>query len=296
MSLRSEAVRLALRWLIKRQGGRPSIKDVRVSMAALAAKVPRPPAGTEVTALNGIPGDHIATPNSLPDRHVLYLHGGGYVAGSPALYRQFTHRVATATRARVRCIDYRLAPENPFPAALNDAVAAYRQLLADGAHPRRIAIIGDSAGGGLTLATTMKLRDDGLPLPAAAVALSPWTDLALTGASMHSNARSDPMLSPAETMRCSTCYLGDADPRTPYASPLYGDPQGLPPTLIHVGSDEMLHDDSVRMAERMRAVNCRVELEVWQRMPHVWHVFAPFVPESQRAIARIGAFVDRWMD
>ena len=170
-------------------------------------------------------------------------------------------------------------------------MTAYRWLIADGAHPRRIAIMGDSAGGGLTFAALLKLRDQGVMLPAAAVALSPVTDLALTAPSIRENAKADPFLPASESRRLAEYYLGGADPRTPYASPLYGDPTGLPPTLIHVGSDEILRDDGVRMAERMRAAGCAAEVEVWPRMPHCWHLFWRVMPEAERAIKRIGAFV-----
>ena len=170
------------------------------------------------------------------------------------------------------CIDYRLAPEHPFPAALDDAISAYRWLLADGAAPARTAVMGDSAGGGLVLATLLRLRDEGLPLPGAAVVMSPWTDLALTGASLRTNAAAAPMLKAEQAPTLASYYLGGADPRNPYASPLYGDPAGLPPTLIQVGSDEILRDDAVRMADKMRASGCRVEIVVWPRMPHVWQM------------------------
>jgi len=215
------------------------------------------------------------------------------VAGSPALYRHFTWRIATAMRATVLAIDYRLAPEHPFPAAVDDALAAYRWLLDGGAQPGRVVVAGDSAGGGLVFAMMLKARDDGLSLPAGAVALSPWTDLALTGSSVRRNARSDPMLHPHNAALFASHYLGHCDPRDPYASPLYGDLVGLPPTLIHVGGDEILRDDAARMADKLRASGCDVELEIWPRMPHVWHLFAPVVPEAEQAIARIGAFVQR---
>jgi acetyl esterase/lipase len=240
----------------------------------------------------GVPGEFVATAASRRDRHVLFLHGGGYVTGSPALYRHFTWRIATAARAHVLAIDYRLAPEHPFPAALDDALAAYRWLVAGRADPQRTAVLGDSAGGGLALALLLKLRDDGLVLPAAAVALSPWTDLALTGASLSLNAKSDPMLNVADARLFAGCYLAEADARNPYASPLYGNPAGLPPTLIHVGSDEILHDDATRTAENLRSAGCPVQIEVWPRMPHGWHLFAPVLPEARTAIERIGAFVD----
>jgi acetyl esterase/lipase len=298
VSLRAEVARLGLRWLVKRPRRLdPTLASARASLLAAEAWIPAPPAGTEVSAIHagGVPGELISTLASRPDRHILYLHGGGYVSGSPALYRHFTWRVATAARARVLAIDYRLAPEHPFPAALDDAFAACRWLLRGKADPRRTVVMGDSAGGGLALALLLRLRDGGHPLPAAAVALSPWTDLALTSASLVRNAGSDPMLAVADTRLFAGCYLGGFDPRHPYASPVYGNPAGLPPTLIHVGSDEILHDDAVRMAKTMRAAGCDAEIEVWPRMPHVWHLLAPAIPEAAKAIAHVSAFMDRML-
>jgi acetyl esterase/lipase len=287
-------VRLGARCFIKRRR-HATIAAARQSIHAAARWTSRPRAGTEVLPVDagGVPGEFITTLASRPDRDVLFLHGGGYVTGSGALYRDLTWRLATAARARVLAIDYRLAPEHPFPAALDDALAAYRWLVAGRADPRRTAVMGDSAGGGLALALLLRLRDDGLELPAAAVAVSPWTDLALTGASLSFNEKSDPMLNAADARLFADCYLAGADPRNPYASPLYSNPAGLPPTLIHVGSDEILHDDAVRMAEILRAAGCRAEIEVWPRMPHVWHLFAPVLPEAKQAIANIGAFADQ---
>jgi len=298
LSLRAELVRLGLRWFVKRMlGFGTSVEAMRRQVTILGLLVPQPPKGTAVTRveLDGVEAVSIATKESLDDRLVLYLHGGGYVSGKPALYRDFTWRIAAAARARVVIIAQRLAPEHPFPAALDDAAAAYRALIAGGCDPRRMAVMGESAGGGLALAMLLKLRDEGSPLPAAAVALSPWTDLAFTGASMQRNAQADPMIRGNEGSALASCYLAGADPRTPYASPLYGDPTGLPPTLIQVGSDEVLLDDSVRMAERMRAAGCEVELEIWPRMPHAWHLWARVMPEARTAIERVGAFVQRRM-
>jgi epsilon-lactone hydrolase len=297
MSLRAELVRLGVRWFIKRRGPHRTVEEARQRIDAAIAWAPGPPVGTNIVATDagGVPADRVMTHASRPDRHVLYLHGGGYVCGSPSLYRHFTWRIATAARTSVLVIDYRLAPEHPFPAALDDAAAAYRWLLATGVDPRRIAVVGDSAGGGLAFATLLKLRDDGLPLPAAAVALSPWTDLALSGASFTRNVKADPMINADDARQFAALYLAGADPRQPYASPLYGDLAGLPPTLIQVGSDEILRDDAVRIAERMRAAGRDVELEIWPRLPHVWHLMAPALPEAARAISRVGAFVRRWL-
>ena len=294
MSLRAEMVRLGLRWLMK-PGNAPgvTIPRRRERIANFQRWVPPPPADVDEREgeLGSVPALYVGTPRSRPERHVLYLHGGGYVTGSPDLYRHLLWRFAEAAGARVAAIAYRLAPEHPFPAAVDDAVAAWRGLLAEGTDPRRAAFIGDSAGGGLALALALAARDRGIPLPGAIVLMSPWTDLALTGQSLRANAAADPMMNADDVPQLAARYLAGADPRNPYASPLYGDPTGLPPTLIQVGSDEILRDESVRMAARLRDAGCAVELEIWPRMPHVWHGFVSVMPEAQRAIARIGDFV-----
>jgi acetyl esterase/lipase len=299
MSLRAELVRLGLRRLVK-HASRTTHTAVghRGQVARFEGWMPKPPRDAEIIrrALGGVPALRVVVPGARRDCSILYLHGGGYVAGSAALYRHVLWRLSAAASAQVAAIDYRLAPEHPFPAALDDAAAAWRGLLAEGVDPRRAAVIGDSAGGGLALSLGMRLRDRGEALPVAIVALSPWTDLAATGTSLRMNAAADPMLIADAVPGFAACYLAGADPCDPAASPLYGDPAGLPASLIQVGSDEILRDDAVRMAERMRAAGCTVELEVWPRMPHVWHVFAPLMPEATRAITRVGAFVSQQMD
>lgn len=294
MTLRAELIRFCLPWFMRpRFLSDIQVEDARRQVARFARLVPAPPRGTELIEVDagGVKAEWIATPRSRPNRYVLHLHGGAYLLGFPALFRDFTWRIADAADARVLCLDYRLAPEHPFPAAIDDVMAAYRWLVSECAEPRHVAFIGDSSGGGLALASMMRLRDEGLPLPAAAVVISPWTDLALTGRSLIEYGFSDPM-APVELMpKAVELYLAGADPRSPYASPLYGDPAGLPPTLIFVGSDEALRDDAVRMAERLRAVDRDIELEVWPRMFHVWPMFARILPEGRAAIARIGAFL-----
>jgi monoterpene epsilon-lactone hydrolase len=295
VSLRAELVRFALRRWMKHGGhfGR-TVPQTRRHMVSAERFVPPPPRGFETVAVDagGVPATSRVAPGYRRlDRHILFLHGGGFAGGSPRLYRNLTWRLAAAAGAALLCPDYRLAPEHPFPAALDDARASYGFLLAEGLDPRRIVLIGDSAGGGLVFSLMLRLRDEGVPLPGAAVALSPWTDLAMTGDSLRRNAAADPMIDPDRVLPLAAYYLAGTDPRTPYASPLYGDLAGLPPSLIQVGSDEVLRDDSVRLATRLRAAGVRVVLEIWPRMPHVWHAFAPLVPESRRAIARIGAFV-----
>ena len=297
MSWRAEILRWSLAVLKGRQGNRAiPPRQARRRLKLIERIVPGPPGGTQTTAVDagGVPSVRIAVPEARKDRCVLYFHGGGYVIGSAALYRDFTWRIGRAARASVLFVDYRFAPEHPFPAALDDAFNAYRWL-ADQFDPRRMAFVGDSAGGGLALAALLKLRDEGQALPAAAVALSPWTDLALTGPSLHSNATADPVLEMSRVIKHSHDYLAGADPRHPYASPLYGDASGLPPTLIQVGSDEMLRDDSVRMAEKLKAAGCEVEIDIWPRLPHGWQLYARILPEGRQAIERIGAFLEKRM-
>jgi len=296
-SVQAELVRLGTRFFIKHAApAGAGVEERRGRMKAYERWVPRPPAGVETVAasLGGVPASLVTTPQSARYRHILFLHGGAYIAGSAAIYRHITWRFAMAAEARLAAIDYRLAPEHPFPAALDDATAAWHALIDGGADPLRCAVMGDSAGGGLALALALRLRDRAEPLPAAIVALSPWTDLAITGRSCRDNAVFDPVLKGDDLEMLATQYLGGADPRNPYVSPLYGDLRGLPPTLIQVGSDEILRDDSERIAKRMSQAGCDVTLEVWPRMPHVWHGFAPVLPEARRAIVRIGEFVRRW--
>jgi len=225
------------------------------------------------------------------DRVLLYFHGGGYQIGSPATLRRMVALLAADAQARVLSVDYRLAPEHPFPAAVDDAVAAYRWLLGGGTDPATVALAGDSSGGGLALATLVALRDAGEPMPAAAFAISPWTDLALTGESLRTRAAAEMMVRPDGMPETAALYLAGADPRHPHASPLYADLRGLPPLLIHVGDAEVVLDDSTRFAARAREAGVDVTLEVWDEMPHVWHAFAGLLPEADQAIARAG----RWL-
>ncbi|MEK7807049.1 MAG: alpha/beta hydrolase [Chloroflexota bacterium] len=241
----------------------------------------------------GVPAEWVAAPEAAEDRVLLYLHGGGYVIGSMRGYRVFLSRLSRTSGGRVLGLEYRLAPESPFPAAVEDAVAGYRWLLSQGVDHRRITIGGDSCGGGLTVATLVALRYLGEPMPAAGVCISPWVDLEGTGDSMGSKAALDPVVQREMLQFMSRLYLGDRDQNTPLASPLYADLRGLPPLLILVGTAETLLDDSTRLAGRAKAAGVAVELEVWDDMVHVWPIFAPILPEGQRAIERIGQFIRR---
>ena len=239
----------------------------------------------------GVPAEWIAAPGAVQDRVILYLHGGGYVIGSINTHRAMIARIARASNARALAIDYRLAPEHPFPAAVDDATAAYKWLLAEGYEPGKIVIAGDSAGGGLTLAALVALRDSGVPMPAGAVPISPWTDLEGTGESVRSRAAKDPMVTQSNLAESAKQYYGARDPKDPLVSPLHANFRGLPPMLIHVGDAEILLDDATRVAERAKLAGVDVELEVWDDMIHVWHVFAKLLPEGQQAIDKIGKFV-----
>lgn len=225
------------------------------------------------------------------DGVIYYLHGGGYVIGSVNSHREMVSRIARAAGARALAIDYRLAPEHPFPAAVEDATKAYRWLLGQGISPKNIVIAGDSAGGGLTASTLVALRDAGDPLPAAAVCISPWTDLEGTGESVVTKADVDPMIRPEDLKAGAARYHGGTSPRHPLVSPIYADLSGLPPLLIQVGTSEVLLSDAQRLAARAKAAGVDVTLEEWEEMIHVWHFFAFMLPEGQQAIERIGEFV-----
>jgi monoterpene epsilon-lactone hydrolase len=239
----------------------------------------------------GVPAEWITTPGVVAERVIYYLHGGGYVIGSIDTHREMVSRLSRAANARVLIINYRLAPENQFPAAVDDSIAAYRWLLSVGIDPARLVIAGESAGGGLTVATLVALRDAGEPLPRAGICLSPWVDMECLGESVFTKAEIDPVGTRDAVLAYAKAYLGDTDPRTPLASPLYADLTGLPPMLIQVGTAEILFDDAMRLAGRARATGVDVILEPWDDMIHMWHFFAAILPEGQQAIERIGEFI-----
>jgi acetyl esterase/lipase len=241
--------------------------------------------------VNGVPGEWIEAPGADPGT-ILYLHGGAYTLGSINTHRELVARLSRSTGMRALAIDYRLAPEHPYPAAMEDSVKAYRWLLAQGIGPAQMVIAGDSAGGGLTLATLLSLRDAGEPLPAGAVCISPWTDLACTGDCMRDKAKLDKILSPEGLSRSAKFYAGEHDLRTPLISPLYADLTGLPPLLIQVGTDEILLDDAIRVAQKAKDRGVDVTLEVWEEMFHVFQI-VPFLAESKKALEHIGDFVSR---
>lgn len=245
----------------------------------------------EATILGGVPGERITPPESAADTCLLYLHGGGYCIGSPRSHRHLAAAIAREAKASAVVPEYRLAPEFPFPAAVDDALAVYRTLLDSGLPARRITIAGDSAGGGLTLACLLAAREAGLPLPGAAVCLSPWVDLTCGGASHAALAAVDPLVDRADLTRFRAHYVGACDPRVPLASPLYADLRGLPPLLIQVGDAEVLLDDARSLAACAQAAGVPVQLEVWPRMIHVWQWYWPMLDEGEAAIRGIGEFI-----
>jgi len=269
-----------------------SIEEMRADMGADFNQFPlAPDVRCETVDAGGVPAEFVSTPESDKGRVVYYLHGGGYVMGSIVTHRELASRLARAAKARVLLIDYRLAPENPFPAAVEDAVTGYRWLLSCGVKPERVVIAGESAGGGLTAATLVALKDRGEPLPAAAVCISPWADMECTGESLTTRADVDPLIQRDTLMEMAKIYLGGTEPCTPLASPIYADLSGLPPLLIQVGTAEVLYDDAARLAEKAKEAGVPVVFEPWEDMVHMWHSFASMLPEGQQAIERIGEFV-----
>ena len=270
----------------------PSIEQQRAVFEKQFAGWPLA-SGVSVEAVDagGVPAEWIAAEDAEPGRTLLYLHGGGYMLGSVATHRNLVGRIARKARARCLSLDYRLAPEHPFPAAIEDSLTAYRWLLGSGVDPARLAIGGDSAGGGLTLGTLVSLRDAGDPLPACALCLSPLTDLEGTGDSMRT--ADDPLIagSSGAVEQMTQTYLQGGDPRDPRASPLHADYAGFPPLLIEVGTREVLLDDSTRVAAKAREAGVDVTLQVEEGLIHVWQLFGPSIPESRSSLERIGAFL-----
>ncbi len=251
--------------------------------------------GVENVTVAGRAAEWVKAPGSQTGRAILYLHGGGYVMGSPNTHRSLAGEISRAAQAAVLLIDYRLGPEHPFPAAVEDGVASYRWLLEQGFAPRSLAIAGDSAGGGLVVATLVSARDQGLPMPAAAVPISPWSDMTCSNESYKTRAEADPMVGSGGIGDMARLYLQGADPKDPLASPNFASLRSLPPLLIHVGRDEVLLDDSIKLDQKAKADGVNSTLEIWEDMIHVWHAFHPMLPEGKQAIARVGEFLrEQW--
>ncbi|MEM9906835.1 MAG: alpha/beta hydrolase [Cyanobacteria bacterium P01_D01_bin.44] len=254
--------------------------------------LPRHPIA-QVTCVNanGVPAELIFHPPDNSDHLILYLHGGGFVMGSCQTHRRIAADLAETSGARVLCLDYRLAPEYPFPAGLEDSLTAYHWLLKE-FQPQQIALVGDSAGGNLALTTLLSLRDAGKALPASTVLISPYCDQTRTSQTIVSHAERDPMVSSDMLNTITACYASNRDLRNPLISPLYADLSGLPPLLVHVGAAEVLLDDALKIVRQIGLSNGSVELKVWRDMIHCFHLFAPMLSEGHAAIAEVATFLN----
>ncbi len=252
----------------------------------------RPVRGTRVrpVAEDGVRGEWVVAPGAREDRAIFYVHGGAFIIGSPAIYRNLTSRLSRAAGCAVFSLRYRFAPEHPFPAALDDVLAGWRWLTSARLDASRVAAGGDSAGGNLMLAALLRLNAAAAPLPTSAFAMAPWTDLTAGGRSVTDNADADPYI-PANLLHpVAAAYLQGADPRAADASPLFGRFAGFPPMLIHVAAGELLLDDAVRLTDIAKAAGVDVTLKVWPGLPHVFQLFAPFVPEGRQSLRELGMF------
>ncbi|HUC12077.1 MAG TPA: alpha/beta hydrolase [Stellaceae bacterium] len=250
-----------------------------------------PDVGAEPVSAAGMRAEWTTTPNDARDAALMYLHGGGYVIGSLDSHRHLVAEAGRACGIAALALDYRLAPEHPFPAAVDDALAGYRFLLARGIAPRRIALAGDSAGGGLVVAAMVAIRDAGLPQPGCGWCISPWVDMEASGETMTSKAAADPTVQRAGILEMARLYLNGADPRSPLAAPIHAELTGLAPLMIQVGACETLLDDALRLARVAGATDVRVDLQIWPEMIHVWHLFHPELKAGRRAIKAGAAFV-----
>jgi len=270
----------------------PELAERRKRLDALSEQSPLPQdVRTQSVSANGVPAEWTTTQDADPSRVMLYLHGGGYVSGSITSHRAMVAEAGRQAGCRTLALGYRLAPEHPFPAALRDALAGYQFLLSGGFDPSRIALAGDSAGGGLTIATMLTLRAANDRLPGCAWCISPWVDLEMTGASMTGKADIDPMIQQPYLRELAEAYLHGANPRDPMISPLHADLRGLPPLLIQCGSAETLLDDSVRLAGAAANADVAVTLEVYPDMIHVWHLFHQQLAAGRRALDAAGHFI-----
>ncbi len=260
--------------------------DARGLAYGLAADV-----GVEPVTANGVRAEWTTTPKDARDAALLYLHGGGYVIGSLDSHRHLAGEAGRAAGIAALALDYRLAPEHPFPAAVDDALAGYRFVLGRGISPGRVALAGDSAGGGLVVAAMLAIRDAGLPQPGCGWCISPWVDMEAIGETMTSKAPADPTVQRAGLLDMAKMYLSGADPRSPLAAPIYGNLSGLAPLMIQVGACETLLDDALRLAKIGGAADVRVDLQIWPEMIHVWHLFHPELKAGRQAIEAGGAYV-----
>ena len=291
ISLQSRFWRALLRAVFKKQ--RLSISELRanaVKNSNMLGKISKD-ITVEKINVNGLSAEWLIPLNASPENCILYLHGGGYVTGSIEDHRMMCGLLANAAGVKVLLTEYRLAPEHPFPAAVDDALSSYQWLLDQGVSPANVIFAGDSAGGGLSLAAILALKDKGGSLPAAAVCLSPWADLALTGQSLSTKAKAEAILRRETLHEWALCYTDEANLTNPLVSPVYGDFHGFPPILIQVGSEEILLDDSLLLAQKAKSAGVDVTLKVWDGMWHVWQALGDMLPENKKTFEEIGQFV-----
>ena len=290
-SIRSKLLAATMRVTMKKILGRSgNVEKERATLDKMSGLTSSRKPG-QSTNIGGVPGEWQHCAGGEAQRTILYLHGGGYALGGPDSHRDMVGNIVDAAQAKALILDYRLGPETPFPGAVDDAVAGYKGLLDEGELPEKIFLAGDSAGGGLTAAALVAIKDQGLPMPAGGVCLSPWADLTFAGQSMHTKALADAMLSKETLSWMADLYLAGQDPSHPLASPIFADLSGLPPLLIQVGGDEVLLDDALRLHEAAKAAGVDSTLEVWDDMMHVWHLMSKFVPEGKIAIKAMAEFI-----
>jgi monoterpene epsilon-lactone hydrolase len=281
-----------LREVIKARPRASELAQMRIDADARSKAFVLPSDVTvEPVSANGVRAEWTSTPDADTSGAILYLHGGGYVLCSLDSHRHLAAEVGRAAGTRTLAIDYRLAPEHPFPAPVEDTVAAYRYLLDSGLKANRITLAGDSAGGGLVVGAMLAIREAGLPLPGCGWCISPWVDMEALGLSFTDRAATDPTVQKAGIQMMAQWYLGGADPRHPHAAPIHGDLRGLPPLLIQVGAAETLLDDSIALARKAGAADVFVDLQIWPEMIHIWHIYFPMLAAGRRAIALGGSFV-----
>lgn len=274
-----------------------SFEGRRINLEEQLARLPMVEGVTAAAAAIGhIPAQWLVSADIASDLVVLYFHGGGYCMGSSRTHQSLVSYLAKGLQAKALMIDYRLAPEHPFPAALEDAVTSYQWLLSQGHSPRNVAIAGDSAGGGLAVATLLRLKEKKIALPAACICLSPWVDLSASGQSYQTKSQDDPLVQKDAILELADAYLDGRNRQTPLASPIFGDLSGLPPLLIQVGSAEVLLDDARRLSANAEAAGVEVVLEVWEEMIHVWQLFSAMLPEGRKALEGAVDFIRRQTD
>lgn len=290
-SIQSKLIKAGIR--IRRltsSSGKMSVAEMRQKFDEMLTKVPVPDGiRTTRTAYNGIPCDWLRLEQS-SEKKIIFVHGGGYCIGSTRGYYSLAARIGIAAKAEVLLIDYRLAPEFPFPNGLADVVSVY-EILSNQVGAENLSLVGDSAGGGLIVATLIKIREEGLNMPSSAVLLCPWLDLTLSGYSVTHVRRKDPMLTEGNLKFLAAKYIGTEDMKNPYASPIFGDYHGFPPVLVQAGEHDILRSDAERFAEKAQSQGSPTTLHVWKGMFHVWQFYARVLPEAEHAVQEIGKFI-----